>query len=94
VGQGVKLYGPPLVDDAHEFYLVQYQKGEYLAIAASAIHAGRGFDPAHFAVSDDPGKTVPSFDHYLVSVEGAKLVVNTSRLITGTQVVPAPTATR
>jgi hypothetical protein len=92
VGGTAKLYGAPLVDAQHAFYLVQYKPGEFLAIRAA------GFpniaDPRIvIGVDVSPGGPPPSFDHYLVSVEGTKVVVNTSRLINGTQVVPAPTST-
>ena len=90
VGASPKRYGPPLVDDAHSFYLVQPKKGEYLAIVASPFPSP---PPALlYAVSVDPtsGGLPPAFDRYLVSVEGAKVVVNTSRIINGRQVVPAP----
>jgi hypothetical protein len=94
VGGSGKLYGPALVDARHSFYLFQYKKGEFLAIAASAFPSLPPNSDIGISVIDAPGGPPPSFDHYLVSVEGTKVVVNTSRLINGTQVVPAPSATR
>ena len=90
-----KRYGAPLVDERHAFYLVQYRKGEFLAIAASAVpSAPPGSDIDIIFVRDTSSGPPLDFDHYLVSVEGAKVVVNTSRLINGTEVVPAPSSTR
>jgi hypothetical protein len=86
----LKRFGPPLVDEAHAFYLVQYKKGEFLAILASAFPSVPVGGDFGVSVSDAPGGPPPDFDHYLVSMEGTKVVVNTSRLIRGTQVVPAP----
>ena len=69
--------------------LLQYKPGVYLAIRAAGFpniadpHVG-------ISVDDSPGGPPPAFDRYLVSVEGAKVVVNTSRVINGTEVVPAP----
>ena len=94
VGGSGKLYGAPLVDAQHSFYLFQYKKGEFLAIAASAFPSLPPSSDIGVSVIDAPGGPPPSFDHYLVSVEGTKVVVNTSRLINGTQVVPAPSPTR
>jgi hypothetical protein len=89
VGGTAKLYGAPLVDAQHAFYLLQYKPGVFMAIRAA------GFpniaDPRKFIdVNDAPGGVPPTFDRYLVSVEGTKVVVNTSRVINGTEVVPAP----
>jgi len=89
VGGAAKLYGAPLVDAQHAFYLLQYKPGVFMAIRAA------GFpniaDPKVFvAVDVAPGGPPPTFDRYLVSVDGAKVVVNTSRVINGTEVVPAP----
>lgn len=94
VGGPSKLYGPPLVDEAHSFYLFQYKKDEFLAIAASAFPSMAQGTDIGLSVTDAAGGPPPNVDHYLVSVEGAKVVVNTSRLINGTQVVPAPAPTR
>jgi hypothetical protein len=89
VGGAARLYGAPLVDAPHSFYLIQYKPGRFLAIRAA------GFpniaDPRVFVdVDDTAGGPPPTFDRYLVSVEGAKVVVNTSRVISGAEVVPAP----
>jgi len=89
-----RLYGPPLVDKAHSFYLFQYKKDEFLAVATSAFPSLPPNSDIGVSVIDAPGGPPPTFDHYLVSVEGTKVIVNTSRLIEGTQVVPAPSATR
>jgi hypothetical protein len=94
VGGPSKLYGPPLVDEAHSFYLFQYKKDEFLAILASAFASMPKGGDIEVLVTDAAGGPPPNVDHYLVSVEGSKVVVNTSRLINGTQVVPAPTSTR
>ena len=90
VGAAPKRYGAPLVDEAHAFFLVQTRKGEYVAILASAIPSSPPGGAVGFSVASAPGGPPPNVDHYLVSVEGSKVVVNTSRLINGTQVVPAP----
>ena len=94
VGGPSKLYGPPLVDQAHSFYLFQYKRDEFLAIAASALPSPPSGAELGVSVTDTAGGPPPNVDHYLVSVEGSKVVVNTSRLLKGTQVVPAPTPTR
>jgi hypothetical protein len=89
VGSTPKLYGAPLVDAQHAFYLLQYKPGTFLAVRAAGFpdltHGDWGY-----SVADSPGGLPPSFDRYLVAVEGAKVVVNTSRVINGTEVVPAP----
>ncbi len=90
VGAAPVRYGAPLVDDGHAFYLFQVKKGEFLAISASAFPSAPPNRLYGISVSDTTGGPPPNVDHYLVSVEGAKVVVNTSRLIKGTQVVPAP----
>ena len=94
VGAPPKRYGAPLVEDVHAFYLFQYKKGEFLAIAASAFPSVPPTSAIGVSSIDAPGGPPLSVDHYLVSVEGQRVVVNTSRLISGTQVVPAPSATR
>jgi hypothetical protein len=92
VGADPVLYGAPLVDDSHAFYLFQYKKGEFVAIAVSAFPSvpPNSHRLVGISVNDATGGPPPNVDHYLVSVEGAKVVVNTGRLIKGTQVVPAP----
>ncbi len=90
VGAPPKRYGAPLVDEGHAFYLIQPRKGEYLAVLASAFPSVKPGSELGFSVRDTPGGPPPPYDRYLVSVEGAKVVVNTSRVINGTQVVPAP----
>ena len=92
VGGTAKLYGAPLTDPQHAFYLLQYKPGEFMAIRAAGFP---NISDPHVLIAVDvsPGGPPPSFDHYLVSVEGTKVVVNTSRLINGTQVVPAPNST-
>lgn len=90
VGAPFKRYGSPLVDEAHSFYLAQYKKGEFIAVLASAFPSGVPGDLA-VSVRNAPGGPPPTIDRYLVSVEGTKVVVNTSRVINGTQIVPAPT---
>jgi len=90
VGGGLKRFGAPLVDEAHAFYLVQYKKGEFLAISASAVPSTPPNRVYGISIPDMAAGSPPDFDHYLVSVEGTKVVVNTSRLIRGTEVVPAP----
>ncbi len=91
VGAPSRRYGAPLVDDSHAFYLLQYKKGEFLAILASAFPSSPPNSIIGVSATDTAGGPPPNVDHYLVSVEGSKVVVNTSRLISGTQVVPAPT---
>ena len=88
VGASAKRYGPPLVDQSHSFYLVQYKKGEFIALRAAGIPAGIG--DLGVSLRDVPGGVPPPFDRYLVSMEGTKVVVNISRVINGMQVVPAP----
>jgi hypothetical protein len=90
VGGPLKRYGAPLVDEAHAFYLFQSKKGEFLAISASAFPSAPPNRVYGISVADAAGGPPPSFDHYLVSVEGTRVIVNTSRLIRGTEVVPAP----
>jgi hypothetical protein len=94
VGATARRYGAPLVDDAHAFYLFQYKNGEFLAIAASAFPSVPPNSEIDILVDGTPGGPPLNVDHYLVSVEGTQVVVNTSRLINGTEVVPAPSATR
>ena len=91
VGSRAKLYGAPLVDAQHAFYLLQYKPGVFLAIRAAGF-PNIADDRVLFSldVVDSPGGPPLTFDRYLVSVEGAKVVVNTSRVINGTEVVPAP----
>ncbi len=78
-------FGSPLVDPDHAFYLWQPDKATLVAIRA------RELDRVDLAA---PGRIfgfeLRTLDRYLVSVEGGKLVVNTSRVINGTEVVPAP----
>jgi hypothetical protein len=89
VGGRAKLYAAPLVDTQHAFYLIQYKPGAFLAIRAAGFpDLTRG--DVGVSVSDTPGGPPPTFDRYLVSMEGSKVVVNTSRVINGTAVVPAP----
>ena len=91
VGAPARLYGGPLVDPQHAFYLFQYKPGQFLAIRAAGFpDLGRG--DVGFSVNDTPRAMPLPFDRYLVSVEGAKVVVNTSRVINGTEVVPGPSA--
>ncbi len=89
VGSRAKLYGAPLVDAQHAFYLFQYKPGVFLAIRAAGFP---NIVDQHIliGVDDSPGGPPPTFDRYLVSVEGTKVVVNTSRVMNGTEVVPAP----
>jgi hypothetical protein len=89
-GAPARHYGPPLVDDAHAFYLMQTKKGQFIAVLASALRGFSVADDIRFTVPNDGAGAPPPFDRYLVSVEGSKVVVNTSRVINGTQVVPAP----
>jgi membrane-associated protease RseP (regulator of RpoE activity) len=89
-GASAKLYGAPLVDAQHAFYLVQYKPGQFIALRAAGLpDLARGGDLG-VSVNDTPGGVPPPFDRYLVSVEGSKVVVNTSRVINGVEVVPAP----
>ncbi len=84
VGGQPKRIGAPLLDDAHAFYLWQPDRATLVAIKATSLD---GLDPASTARVYVQLERV---DRYLVSVEGAKVVVNTSRVINGTEVVPAP----
>ena len=90
VGAAPVRYGPPLVDDARAFYLVQPKKGEFLAVLASALPSAPPNRIFGFSINDASGGPPTNLDQFLVSVEGRKVVVNTSRVIHGTQVVPAP----
>jgi hypothetical protein len=94
VGAPARRYGQPLVDEAHSFYLAQYKKGEYLAVLASSLSGFNVGNDVRFAVAEGTGGFPSTWDRYLVSVEGTKVVVNTSRVINGTTVVPAPSAPR
>ena len=52
---------------------------------------GAGLQPSIWDARGDPIRgTDQPLDRYLVSVEGAKIVVNTSRVINGVRKVPAP----
>jgi hypothetical protein len=54
-----------------------------------------GLQPALWDARGQPLQgTDQPLDRYLVSVEGSKVVVNTSRVISGVRRVPAPSATR
>ncbi|HEY8731388.1 MAG TPA: hypothetical protein VIN69_05365 [Candidatus Limnocylindria bacterium] len=88
VGAPAKLYSAPLVDLQHAFYLIQYKPGEFVAIRAAGFADISKTELS--AVSESSNGPPPTYDRYLVSVEGAKIVVNTSRVINGTEVVPAP----
>ena len=88
MGSAAKLYGAPLVDAQHAFYLLQYKPGQFVAIRAAGLADITNVDVV--TVGGFSNGPPPSFDRYLVSVEGAKIVVNTSRVINGTEVVPAP----
>ncbi len=88
VGARPVRYGAPLVDAAHAFYLWQPEKGNIVAIKANALD---GVDAASVARLN---ARIEGVDRYLVSVEGPKMVINTSRVINGVQIVPAPTGTR
>jgi len=87
-GAPARLYGPPLVDQDHAFFLQRSKTGEYLAVVSSSVRGSFVGSDVRFTV-DEAGPP-PTFDRYLVSVEGAKVVINTSRVINGVQVVPAP----
>ncbi|MHB8632266.1 MAG: hypothetical protein ACYC9W_10100 [Candidatus Limnocylindria bacterium] len=84
VGAQPRRFGAPLLDAQHAFYLWQPDRGIVVAIKATALD---GVDPARSARLL---ARLEGVDRYLVSVDGAKVVVNTSRVISGTQVVPAP----
>ena len=86
VGAPAKRYGPPLVSQEGGFWLAQPAAGRFVAVRAAAAPPASAF-----VISGAPeaGGAVP-FDRYLVSVEGEKVVVNTSRVIGATQKVPAP----
>jgi hypothetical protein len=90
VGAPAKRYGAPLVDAAHSFYLVQLRTGEFVALRAAALPSLPPKADLDVLIGATAGGPPASVDRYLVSVEGAKVVVNTSRVINGTQVVPAP----
>ncbi|HEX9270028.1 MAG TPA: hypothetical protein VF998_09305 [Candidatus Limnocylindria bacterium] len=87
VGAPGRRFGPPLVDREHAFFLVQPRQGTIVAIRAAQIT-----DDARPVVAVDDASGAPArYDRYLVSIEGAKVVVNISRVISGTEKVPAPT---
>ncbi len=86
VGAPAKRYGPPLVSEQDGFWLAQPASGRFVAIRAPAAPPA-----AAFAQGGGPGGAGPvPFDRYLVSVEGQKVVVNTSRVLVATEKVPAP----
>jgi len=87
VNAPARLYAAPLVDADHAFYLVQYRAGAFIAIRAAGL---ANVNDLGISADDATGGPPPTFDRYLVSVEGTKVVVNTSRVINGTEVVPAP----
>lgn len=84
VGDRPKLVGAPLVDGDHAFYLWQPDRTTLVAIKATSLD---DLDPERMARIY---LRLESVDRYLVSVEGPKVVVNTSRLINAVQMVPAP----
>ncbi|MDP9265845.1 MAG: hypothetical protein M3O91_07000 [Chloroflexota bacterium] len=86
VGAPAKRYGPPLVSEEAAFWIAQPATGRFVAVRAAAAPPATAF-----AVPGDPsGAGRLPFDRYLVSVEGEKVVVNTSRVIGATEKVPAP----
>lgn len=86
-GEAAKQYGPPLVDEAHAFVLFQGSGGRIFAVPLQTW-----IDGAHGQLLVIPEPDRPAgYDRYGVSVEGDRIVVNTSRIIRGLERVPAPT---
>jgi hypothetical protein len=66
-------------------------RGTFTWIGCGSGSLGFGLRPSSWDAHGDPilGTDQP-LDRYLVSVEGARVVVNTSRVISGVRKVPAP----
>ncbi|HEY8656980.1 MAG TPA: hypothetical protein VIN34_09630 [Candidatus Limnocylindria bacterium] len=86
-GEAAKRYGPPLTDAAHAFAMVQVSDGRIFAVPLGTWDALTG--GLLRVVPDTDGPV--GFDRYGVSVEGDRVVVNTSRVIRGFERVAAPT---
>jgi hypothetical protein len=85
-GEAAKRYGPPLVDDGHAFVLFRGSSGAIFAVPLQTWTLGK---EGQLLVIPEPDRPA-GYDRYLVSVEGNRVVVNTSRVIRGTERVPAP----
>jgi len=86
-GEAAKRYGPPLVDDAHAFVVFRGSAGRIFAVPLQTWTAGKD---GQLLVIPEPDRPA-GYDRYGVSVEGDRVVVNTSRVIRGIERMPAPT---
>ena len=87
VGQEAKRFGPPLVDEAHSFVLFGGSGGRIFAVPLRTWTLGKDGQLLVIPELDRPA----GYDRYGVSVEGDRVVVNTSRVIRGVDRVAAPT---
>lgn len=86
-GQAAKRYGPPLVDEGHAFVLFGASGGRIFAVPLQTWLDGKEGQLLPIPEPDRPA----GYDRYGVSVEGDRVVVNTSRVIRGVERVPMPT---
>jgi len=87
-GDAAKRYGPPLVDDDHAFVVFRGSAGRIFAVPLQVWIDGKD---GQLLVIPEPDRPA-AYDRYGVSVEGDRVVVNTSRVIRGLERVAAPTA--
>lgn len=86
-GEAAKRYGPPLTDAAHAFVIFQASGGRIYAVPLQTWIDGKDGQLLRVPEADRPA----GYDRYGVSVEGDRVVVNTSRVIHGFERVAAPT---
>ncbi|GAC1702395.1 MAG: hypothetical protein NVS9B6_18570 [Candidatus Limnocylindrales bacterium] len=86
-GEAAKQYAPPLVDDAHAFVVFTGSGGRIFAVPLHTWVEGKEGQLLVIPEADRPA----GYDRYGVSVEGDRVVVNTSRVIRGVERVAAPT---
>jgi len=86
-GQEAKRFGPPLVDDAHAFVLFGGSGGRIFAVPLRTWTLAKD---GQLLVIPEPDRPA-GYDRYGVSVEGDRVVVNTSRVIRGVERIAAPT---
>jgi len=86
-GEAAKRYEPPLVDPSHAFVVFSGSGGRIFAVPLQTWIDGK---QGQLLVIPEPDRPA-GYDRYGVSVEGDKVVVNTSRVIRGLERVAAPT---
>ena len=87
VTEAAKRYGPPLVDDGHAFVVFRASAGRIFAVPLRTWIDGKN---GQLLVIPEPDRPA-GYDRYGVSVEGDRVVVNTSRIIRGSERIAAPT---